>query len=587
MPTKNHFAVLGIDIGSDENQIKKAYRTLAKKWHPDKNKDAGAKEKFQEIAASYEYLSSTDRREMLERELRKGTAPSFQANQSYPQQQQQQKQKPQGTGFGRSDFSNTSQTSGASSTKSSSSSTKPSKPRSGGSAKSKQQRAPHWSDSFTKNNSRGQQQAGAATDGGDGKSSGKSGKGAKDPPKFDFRSYASTPSGDEEDTIFQELFGDFFYNAMGFGGLSGRFDPGPHPTGKPRAPRPRNVANETGFAEGLDEEYMFTPRRGHEDSTEKLPCPWCGQLFTRGKLGQHEEKCGKFGLSAEEDEDEEDDFDDDFDSDDVEDGFSYYSNSSSVRPPGYARRPSWQQKHAKTRSKIRRDKMRYRDRVASQGARNAGFVTCPYCLREFSSEAGTKHMPWCKEHTERFGRPLNPKPTMPGASSRHRGSGDVGGGTLGDRGRGTAAPKTTGPESSRRATFNKAHEVPKEFYSYGHFSQKEDIPPRTGNDQPFPTHGPKFPDMFNIHGTRLGQSSRPSRGPKVTIGLGRGPKISVGISTNASSNDTHNFSGPSAKFTAQAGRKPNGAFNVRFNLNTNIGNKNKPGSYASSFGSRR
>ena len=43
---------------------------------------------------------------------------------------------------------------------------------------------------------------------------------------------------------------------------------------------------------------------------------------------------------------------------------------------------------------------------------------------------------------------------MPGASSRHRGSGDVGGGTLGDRGRGTAAPKTTGPESSRRATFN-------------------------------------------------------------------------------------------------------------------------------------
>ena len=215
MPTKNHFAVLGIDIGSDENQIKKAYRTLAKKWHPDKNKDAGAKEKFQEIAASYEYLSSTDRREMLERELRKGTAPSFQANQSYPQQQQQQKQKPQGTGFGRSDFSNTS---GASSTKSSSSSTKSSKPRSGGSARSKQQRAPHWSDSFTKNNRRGQQQAGAATDGGDGKSSEKSGKGAKDPPKFDFRSYASTPSGDEEDTIFQELFGDFFYNAMGFGG---------------------------------------------------------------------------------------------------------------------------------------------------------------------------------------------------------------------------------------------------------------------------------------------------------------------------------------------------------------------------------
>ncbi|RUS77569.1 hypothetical protein EGW08_014673, partial [Elysia chlorotica] len=124
--------------------------------------------------------------------------------------------------------------------------------------------------------------------------------------------------------------------------------------------------------------------------------------------GQHEEKCGKFGLSAEEDNDEDDDDDvlDGFDSDDVEDGFSYYSSgSSNVRPTGYARRPSWQQKHEETRSKIRRDKMRYKDRVGSQGARNAGFVTCPYCLRDFSSDAGPKHMTWCKQHTERYGRP--------------------------------------------------------------------------------------------------------------------------------------------------------------------------------------
>ncbi|CAL1542320.1 unnamed protein product, partial [Lymnaea stagnalis] len=86
MAPNNHFATLGLSIGADENQIKKAYRTLAKKWHPDKNHEAGAKEKFQEIAASYEYLSSKDRREMLERELRKPAAPAPpKAPQSTPQ----------------------------------------------------------------------------------------------------------------------------------------------------------------------------------------------------------------------------------------------------------------------------------------------------------------------------------------------------------------------------------------------------------------------------------------------------------------------------------------------------------------------
>lgn len=68
-PFVNHFAHLEIHVGASEEDIKKAYRTLAKKWHPDKNKDPGAKEKFQEIAASYEYLSSKDRREMHAREL--------------------------------------------------------------------------------------------------------------------------------------------------------------------------------------------------------------------------------------------------------------------------------------------------------------------------------------------------------------------------------------------------------------------------------------------------------------------------------------------------------------------------------------
>lgn len=84
MAPNNHFETLGLSVGADENQIKKAYRTLAKKWHPDKNSDPGAKEKFQEIAASYEFLSSKDRREILERDLKR--AASQDSAQTQPKQ---------------------------------------------------------------------------------------------------------------------------------------------------------------------------------------------------------------------------------------------------------------------------------------------------------------------------------------------------------------------------------------------------------------------------------------------------------------------------------------------------------------------
>lgn len=48
---------LGLDYDTDEYQAKLAYRKLAKKYHPDINKEAGATEKFQKINAAYEFLS--------------------------------------------------------------------------------------------------------------------------------------------------------------------------------------------------------------------------------------------------------------------------------------------------------------------------------------------------------------------------------------------------------------------------------------------------------------------------------------------------------------------------------------------------
>ena len=54
--SKNYYEILNIDKNTSKEDIKKAYYKLALKFHPDKNKDPGAEEKFKEISEAYEYL---------------------------------------------------------------------------------------------------------------------------------------------------------------------------------------------------------------------------------------------------------------------------------------------------------------------------------------------------------------------------------------------------------------------------------------------------------------------------------------------------------------------------------------------------
>lgn len=59
---RDYYEVLGVEKAASKDQIKDAYRKLALQYHPDRNKDAGAEEKFKEISEAYAVLSDDQKR---------------------------------------------------------------------------------------------------------------------------------------------------------------------------------------------------------------------------------------------------------------------------------------------------------------------------------------------------------------------------------------------------------------------------------------------------------------------------------------------------------------------------------------------
>lgn len=435
--TKNHFTTLGLKPGCTEEEVKKAYRSLARKFHPDKNKEAGAEEKFKEIAAAYEVLKNQDRREIHEREVNRPknfdtpgftrpgpSASKFGEQTSWSKtfgKQSENKYKNSTFGHfadeGRDPFGQK---------REKKTDTKPKKKQNTTNSRPRRPWSHEWTEYDTSDTFHDIPEP----------------KPRKTNFSFAFKSFVDDLgvridaffTGDEMPGVFE--FSSFFDGPDPFENFLNKGTPSFQNTGRPRPrPRKRNVAHEAG-AKGLDDEYLFTPRSSRASSTKAtfftdfgaggshfesddddmdsrlFKCTYCHKRMPFSQLSTHEPGCalrngGKFDVS-------DDEHPDHVDPDDIFDGMGSPEEDQYPQKTG-----DWRQTHEELLRNIRRAKRAARASQRRYSSANTGTsketkdeelaqVKCQWCGRSFSHPTAKHHIPFCEKWTKDHGTPLNP-----------------------------------------------------------------------------------------------------------------------------------------------------------------------------------
>src|SRR5437016_1765087 len=76
MEYKDYYKILGLEKDASADEIKKRYRILARKYHPDVSTETNAEEKFKEVKEAYEVLKDTQKRQAYD-QLGQQTGPEF------------------------------------------------------------------------------------------------------------------------------------------------------------------------------------------------------------------------------------------------------------------------------------------------------------------------------------------------------------------------------------------------------------------------------------------------------------------------------------------------------------------------------
>src|SRR5215467_12011592 len=103
MPERDYYNILGVGRSASRDEIRKAYRKLARKYHPDFNPgNKEAEEKFKDVSVAYEALSDPKKRKLYDEFGEAGLASGFDEEKarSYKQWQEQAGRARGGAGFG-------------------------------------------------------------------------------------------------------------------------------------------------------------------------------------------------------------------------------------------------------------------------------------------------------------------------------------------------------------------------------------------------------------------------------------------------------------------------------------------------------